>query len=203
VRQGGIYGLQHDLLLLACRLSSPPHLVLKVGVVEVSAFGSEFLEALDVFLIEDAGESLGLHFQEDGPLFGDVLGFEVEVLHHFLVAEEVEPFEDAILVVAVVDCADLPATVGHRPFVVFSHVDVVFFLDAALEDEVEGLFVVACFLDHLIFEVALNVETLVELLCFFVLDVQFGEKGTFHHIVDLIPFFQLYLALDSFVYLTP
>lgn len=143
------------------------------------------------------------HLKKYCPGGGYILSLEFQVFHDFLIAEEAIGSDKFILVVAIVDCSHFPAPMRQGPFVMLSHIDVIFFHELSRIDQVECLFLTSSLLNYLALKVALNLEAVIEHQRFFIVQVQLREKCTPKHIIDSISILHVHLLLDSLIDQSP
>ena len=203
MRQRCAYCFQNYLLPVAGRLSSLPNLSLKIPIVQVRRFSSVLLQSFDILLTQNFIKLFTAHSEQYCALFCHILCLELWIFKYFFIPKEIKSFHQFVLVITVVDCTHLPSMVGHRPFVVITHIYVVVLLDASSVKQVKCFFFTSCFLNCLAFEVKLEVHALVKLFCLSVFDVKLWEKGAFHHFVYLVSFFHLELSVNNFVDVRP
>ena len=201
--QGGVDGLEDDLLFIGGWLSSLSDFCFKVGVVNICILCPVFFQAFYILLIENWEKILVWHFEEDCPLSGYISGSELQILDHLLITKEIISFENFILMIAVVDSSNFPSTMGHGPLVVLPDKNMVLLLKGTFIEQAEYFFFTTCFLNNLSFEVALKFHAVIKLFGFFIFDMELWEEGTSHHISNFISLFSLYLFFDDGIDILP
>lgn len=129
---------------------------------------------------------LSIHCKQSYPSFGNVLRFIFTICCYFFITKKFKSFEDVLFVIWVVDCSNLPFSIGQRPFIVLSDVNMILLDDLTFEDDGKVRNIAAGFGNNLTIEVKSKLTILIKSLWFFIFQVEFKEESTLQQIWYLI-----------------